>query len=286
MDPMPDDTAADLRRRTTLLLTLCALFIGFFVAANLIGVKLFSFTVFGIGPKDLGLGNDVAFTATAGILAFPLTFILTDLINEYFGWRTVRTFTILAVAVSLLLQVVVQAAAQAPTVQFDAMPAPLAGAAASLAASATPAMSPAAATQAIAHAGYQLAFAGSIAVVIGSLTAFLVGQVLDIAVFSWLRRATAGKALWLRAQGSTVVSQLVDTFVVIYVAFVIIPWAMGIDGMSGSDAFSVSSTNYVYKFAIAVALTPLLYLTHALMDRWLGHAHAARMIAQAHAGRG
>ncbi len=265
-------------RRQTLLLALLTAFIGFFVASNLIGTKLFSFTLFGIGPDDLGLGGAVTFTATAGILAFPLTFILTDIINEYFGLKTVRLFTILAVAISLILQLVIQAAAVVPTVQFDPMPEPLAAAAKADPAGASP----------WAHAAYHLAFAGSLAVVAGSMTAFLVGQLLDVHVFSWIRRLTAGRALWLRAQGSTVVSQLVDTFVVIYVSFVLIPWLFGTQGwpafsaLDQFSAWSVSVTNYTYKFAIAVALTPLLYLIHVAVDRWLGRDEAARMVDQAH----
>jgi uncharacterized integral membrane protein (TIGR00697 family) len=271
-DPDPQDRPMPSDRRQTLLLTLLTAFIGFFVASNLIGTKLFTFTMFGVGPDDLGLGNDAVFVATAGILAFPLTFILTDIINEYFGLKTVRLFTILAVAISLILQVVVQAAAEVPTIQFGPLPAPI---------------DPADLTMrnAHAHAAYQLAFAASLAIVIASMCAFLVGQLLDVMVFSWLRRATAGKALWLRAQGSTIVSQLIDTFVVIFMAFVILPGMLGIGGepMSAATAWSISITNYTYKFAIAVALTPLLYVIHIAVDRWLGREEAARMVDQAHA---
>src|SRR5262245_61651708 len=96
--PMPD------RKREVLLLTLCALFVGFFVTAEILGSKLFRFTVVGLTPKRLGLSDSEAFVATAGILAFPLTFILTDIVNEYFGRRIVRVFTALAIAVNLILQ--------------------------------------------------------------------------------------------------------------------------------------------------------------------------------------
>lgn len=269
----------DAERREILLLTLAGLFIGFFVAANLIGAKLFAFSLLGVGPDDLGLGPSASFVATSGLLAFPVTFILTDVINEYFGRRTVRRLTFIAVGVSLLLQVVVQAAIAVPTVQFDPLPPALA------AADGDPARS-----SAIAHAAFALAFGSSWAIVAGSLAAFLVGQLIDVAVFSRLRRATGGRHVWLRAQGSTVISQLVDTFVVIFLAFVLLPLLVGqkpwpaFSSLGEFSAFSVSTTNYVYKFAIAVAATPLLYLGHLAVLRWLGRDHARRLAESAHAG--
>src|SRR5687767_14811056 len=92
-------------RRELLLLILLTMFVGFFVTAELLGAKLFHFTLFGVGPVDLGLGQDSEFVATTGILAFPLTFLLTDVINEFFGKRIVRQFTFLALAVNAILQI-------------------------------------------------------------------------------------------------------------------------------------------------------------------------------------
>ncbi|MBM3989230.1 MAG: VUT family protein, partial [Planctomycetes bacterium] len=106
-------------KRETLLLASLALFTGFFVAANFLGNKLWEFTLFGLAPNDLGL-EDESFVATAGILAFPLTFILTDVVNEYFGKRVVRTFTWLAIAVNVVLQPIVVGAVAAPTVSLTA----------------------------------------------------------------------------------------------------------------------------------------------------------------------
>src|SRR5436190_15382334 len=99
--------AKDEKRREVLLLTLLALFVGFFVTAEILGAKLWKFTLFGISPRSIGLSDDAYFVATAGILAFPLTFILTDIINEYFGRRIVRVFTFLAIAVNVILQPIV-----------------------------------------------------------------------------------------------------------------------------------------------------------------------------------
>lgn len=256
----PDALAA--ARRQTLLVYLCSLFVGFFVAAELLGAKLWTFRLFGLGPADLGLGSgEGGFVATAGILAFPLTFILTDIVNEYFGVRVVRLFTFAAIGVNVLLQFVVQAAIRVPAVSFTAGVSP-----------------------ADVDAAYRLSLGQSWAIVAGSLVAFALGQLLDVHVFTLLRRMTGGRLLWLRAQGSTVVSQLVDTFVVIFLAFVLLPGLAG-DGqarMDSGQALEVSLTNYVYKFLIAVGITPLLYVVHALVDGYLGKQQADALVRVAH----
>lgn len=245
-------------KRETLLLACLALFTGFFVAANLFGAKLWEFTLFGLKPTDIGLPGET-FVATAGILAFPLTFVLTDIVNEYFGKRVVRSFTWLAIAVNLLLQPIALGAAAAPTVSF------------------TPGVD-----AATAHQAYQLAFASSWTITIASLVAFALGQFIDVATFSWLRRRTGGRMIWLRAQGSTVVSQLIDTLVVIYLAFYVLPELAGDPHMSAADAGRVSLTNYIYKFAIAVLMTPLLYFVRGLVVGWLGKDEAGQLAHEAH----
>ena len=252
-----------LPRRQVLLVALCSLFVGFFVTAELLGAKLWSFSL-GFGPRDVGLGEGARFVATAGILAFPLTFILTDIINEYFGRPMVKLFTFAAIAVNILLQLVVQVAIRVPAVSFD------------------PDV-PAGEVQ----AAYAMALGQTWAIVAGSLVAFAFGQLLDVQVFTWIRRVTGGRLLWLRAQGSTVVSQLVDTFVVIFLAFVVLPRLVGDPSMvtmTPAVATEVSLTNYVYKFVIAVGITPLLYGVHWAVDRYLGRDEAGALVRAAHPG--
>jgi uncharacterized integral membrane protein (TIGR00697 family) len=253
----PESPAA---RRQVLLVALCSLFVGFFVTAELLGAKLWSFTLAGLGPRDVGLSGE-RFVATAGILAFPLTFVLTDSVNEYFGVRVVRLFTFAAIGVNVVLQAVVQAAIRVPAVSF------------------TPGVDAAQVQQA-----YELSLGQSWAIVAGSLVAFALGQLLDARVFTWLRQRTGGRWLWLRAQGSTVASQLVDTFVVIFLAFVVLPalFDAGSTRMTTGQALEVSLTNYVYKFAIAVVITPLLYVVHGLVDLYLGRDTAHALAEAAH----
>jgi uncharacterized integral membrane protein (TIGR00697 family) len=257
---MPSNPPGD--KRETLLLALCALFVGFFVTAELLGAKLWSFRLFGIGPRDLGLGDSTQFVASAGILAFPLTFVLTDIINEYFGRRVVRVFTWLAIAVNVILQPVVQAAMRVPAVSF---------------------------TEGVSaeeiQGAYGLALGQTWAIVVASLVAFSIAQFVDAYVFTWLRHKTGGKMLWLRSQGSTAVSQIIDTIVVIFLAFVILPNLLGGAGyvrMSAGQAANVALTNYVYKFAIAVGITPILYLVHAAVQGWLGKDVAEELARVAH----
>jgi uncharacterized integral membrane protein (TIGR00697 family) len=96
----------------------------------------------------------------------------------------------------------------------------------------------------------------------GSLAAYVVGQLLDIALFHRLRQLTGGGHLWLRATGSTLGSQFIDTLVVLTVAF----WG----NLSAGAILAITLFNYGYKVGIAVAITPLVYAAHAVIDRYLG----------------
>jgi len=258
---MSERAKALVAREQVLAYVLCALFVGFFVAAEVLGGKLFRFTLFGLGPSDLGLGDGSEFAATAGILAFPLTFVMTDIVNEYYGRPIVKLFTWIGIGVNLLLQPVIRAAIAVPAISF------------------TPGIS-----DQDMQRGFEIAFGQTTSIVVASLCAFALAQWLDVQVFTWLRRATGGKYLWLRAQGSTIVSQVADTFVVIFLAFVLIPRFTGGEPWTVGNAASVSLTNYVYKFVLAVGITPVLYLVHSAVDSYLGKEAAEALVHHAHPG--
>ena len=117
-------------------------------------------------------------------------------------------------------------------------------------------------------------------IIVGSIIAFLVGQIADVLIFHKIKRLTGDKALWLRSTGSTLVSQLIDSFVVIFIAFYLNPqyhwsWEM---------VAAIGLVGYTYKFVIALAMTPILYVVHGIIDRYLGRDLAHRMIKMA--GRG
>jgi uncharacterized integral membrane protein (TIGR00697 family) len=106
-------------------------------------------------------------------------------------------------------------------------------------------------------------------IIIGSLTAFIIGQLVDVFVFQKIRQATGSKWLWLRATGSTLVSQLVDSFVVLFIAF------YGV--FTNQQIIAIGITNYIYKFAVAILLTPLIYLGHSLIDNYFGKQNAEKI---------
>ena len=110
----------------------------------------------------------------------------------------------------------------------------------------------------------------------GSLVAFLVGQLIDVSVFHRIRSATGERLVWLRATGSTAVSQLVDSFVVLYIAFVLGPqqWSMNL-------FLAVGTLNYAYKMLAAIALIPLLYLVRRGITVYLGRDQAGQLRAAA-----
>lgn len=112
---------------------------------------------------------------------------------------------------------------------------------------------------------YNLVFGQAQAVIVGSIVAFLVSQILDAYLFDRIKQKTGNRFVWLRSTGSTLVSQMIDSYIVLYIGFVL-PGAM-----SFSTYMEVAPTNYVLKIGIAVLLTPLVYLGHWLVRRYLKH---------------
>ncbi|NUM80291.1 queuosine precursor transporter [bacterium] len=213
---------------------LLSIFLTALILAEITGSKLI----------QLPVTESLIFTMTMGVVPFPVTFIVTDLINEYYGKPGIRFVTIIgmvmiAVAyVILLIDMSVPAAPISPVT--DEM--------------------------------FNGVFGQSNRIILGSITAYLIGQLIDIQIFHWIRKRTHEKLLWLRATGSTFVSQFIDSFVVLFIAF------------SGKIAFdqivNIGITNYIYKFILAILLTPLIYLAHFLIDRYLGR-EAKEMIHHA-----
>lgn len=122
---------------------------------------------------------------------------------------------------------------------------------------------------------YQSIFRQGLGIIIGSIVAFITGQLLDASIFQAIRRATGGRFVWLRATGSTLISQLVDSFVVLYVAFYVFGnWSL-------AQVVSVANFNYWYKFAAAILLTPVLYAAHYLIDNYLGQADTLELQQEA-----
>ena len=246
-------------RAVRLFIALAAFFCVNAALAEFIGVKIFALEdTLGIAPLNWNLfGQTGSLSFTAGTLLWPIVFIMTDTINEFFGRRGVRFISWVAVALIGYGFVFAFAA-------ISLAPAPW--------------WVGAARDQGVPdyQAAYAAVFGQGLWTIGGSLVAFLVGQLIDVAVFHRIRRATGEKHVWLRATGSTAVSQLVDSFVVIYIAFVIGPqhWPTSL-------FLAVSTVNYVYKMAFAVALIPLLYLMRRGITAYLGSDRARELREQA-----
>ncbi len=121
------------------------------------------------------------------------------------------------------------------------------------------------------QAGYAQILGQGMSIIFASLTAFLVGQMADATVFKKIKIITGEKGIWMRATLSTLVSQLIDTFVVgyIYLYFSI--------GFSFPRVTAIGLTGYSYKFIVAIICTPLIYLAHNLIESYLGKSKAAEM---------
>jgi uncharacterized integral membrane protein (TIGR00697 family) len=197
---------------------------GIFIAHALLGEL--------IGGKLFTLGGWVM---SIGVIPWPAVFVTTDLVNEYYGPKAVRRLTLLSIGLIVYAFVILWACMQVPA--WDRSP--------------------------VSDAAFDAVFGQSMWIIVGSIIAFAISQLLDAGVFVFLRKRTAGRLLWLRAVGSTVVSQLVDTFVINSIAF-------GLPGkLTGGEVIELSVTNYGYKFLIALGTLPVIYAGHGVMDRYL-----------------
>lgn len=239
-------------RATRLFLALAAFFCVNAVLAEFIGVKIFALEdTLGIHPLQWNLfGQSGSLNFTAGTLLWPIVFIMTDTINEYYGRRGVRFISWLAAAlIAYGFAFAFVAIHLAPASWWVGV----------------------AKDQGVPdyQAAFSAVFGQGLWTIWGSLIAFIIGQLIDVSVFHRIRRMTGERHAWLRATGSTAVSQLVDSFVVLYIAFVIGPqhWKLSL-------FFAVGTLNYAYKMLAAIALIPLLYLARVGIHAYLGHERA------------
>lgn len=208
------------------LLFLTGVFLTCLLVANLIGSLLIQFEL----PFSTPVGQVVLLTA--GVIPFPITFLLTDLLNEFYGQKTARFVTLLGFVMSILVYVFLIIGEHLPVAEEITL---------------------------FARGEYLHFSQLYTSMFVASLSAYLVGQLLDIQVFHHLRNITGYRLLWLRAQGSTVISQLFDSVIVTFIAF----WGQ----LSAGTMWQLALTNYVWKFCIVVAITPLLYLGHGILKR-------------------
>ena len=208
-------------RKDIVFLVLAGFFITNAIVAELIGGKLVQF--FGL------------FTQSIGIILWPVIFLLTDLINEYYGKDGVRKLTYITVGLISFTFIVLSVALRIPATSFSP----------------------------VSDSVFNTIFGQSQWIIVGSIIAFLLSQLVDVYVFWMFKKATGDKHIWLRATGSTMVSQLIDTFVVQFIAFVL-------PGKWPFSEFLVNASwGYAFKLLVALALIPMIYLGHYVIGKYL-----------------
>jgi uncharacterized integral membrane protein (TIGR00697 family) len=238
------------------------LFIGitaFFVAnaliAECIGGKIFSLEkIFGLNPANISMfgQHGLSFTLTCGVLLWPLEFVITDIVNEYYGPKAVKRISYTAIVLIAYAFLMFYASMKTPPAGWWV---------ASKADQGIPDM----------QAAFSGIFGQGMWIIAGSLVAFLVSQLVDVYIFHKIKKITGDKKIWLRATGSTLVSQLIDSFIVLIIAFKI-----G-NNWSWAHVLAIGCVNYIYKFTMAIILTPLIYLVEKRIETYVGHETAVKM---------
>lgn len=221
-------------KKQWLFVFLAGLFITNAVTAELISNKLIEV------PLSINLfGNKLGpFVTIVGILPWPVVFLLTDLLNEFYGYKAVRRLSwITAILISYCF-IVVGLSMEIPAVEIEG-------------------------SNLSDDASFNKVFGQAQMVIVGSICAFLVSQILDASLFMWIKSKTGERFIWLRSTGSTLISQLIDSYIVLYIGFVL-PGTL-----SFTDFMEIAPTNYVLKLVIAILLTPLIYLGHYLIKRFV-----------------
>lgn len=206
---------------------------GFFVTNAVVGEL--------IGGKLIQLGP---FTMSIGIIPWPVVFLTTDLINEYFGRKGVRRLTLMTAGLIIYTFILLYAGMYIRASHISP----------------------------VKDEQFRAVFSQSMWIIVGSLAAFLFSQLVDVVVFWLIRKRTGKRMIWLRATGSTVVSQLIDSFIVTGIAF----WLPG--KLIFTHFLNTASTGYLAKMIIAVLITPLIYLGHGMIHKYLGEEQSEEII--------
>lgn len=238
---------------TKLFLAMTAFFCCNALIAEAIGTKIFSLEkLFGLHPANFTLfgQSGLGFNLTCGVLLWPFEFVMTDIVNEYYGPKAVRRISFTAVGLIAYAFLMYFIAIKVPAADF---------------------WRPVNASNGIPdmQAAFSGIFGQGMRIIVGSLVAFLVSQIVDVTVFHRIKRVTGEKHVWLRSTGSTLVSQIVDSYIVLFIAF------SGVFTWQQILAFGIM--NYIYKATMAIVLTPVIYFVEARIEKYVGHDVAMRM---------
>jgi uncharacterized integral membrane protein (TIGR00697 family) len=240
-------------RPTKLFIGFTAFFCCNALIAEAIGTKLFSLEkLFGAHPVNFTLfgQSGLSFTLTCGVLLWPLEFVMTDIVNEFYGPKAVRRISMTAVILISYAFLMYYLAIGIPPADVWLSSSSKQG------------------VENIQNS-FNAIFGQNMRIIVGSLIAFLVSQIVDVTVFHQIKKKTGNKHLWLRATGSTLVSQLVDSYIVLFIAFGYL--------YSWQFILAVGMMNYIYKFTVAILLTPLIYLIEGRIEHYVGKETAHKM---------
>ena len=237
-------TFLEFSRKQKLFIFLFGVFLTNAIIAEIIGVKIVSIEkTLGFQPLQLMTfwGGKWDLNQTAGALNWPLVFITSDLINDYFGKSGVKFISYSTAFFIAFAFLIIYAATLLVPADFWIE-----------------------VNKGInINEAFSRIFRQGLGIITGSLTAFLFSQIIDATVFEKIKKSTGNKHIWLRATGSTLISQLIDSFLVIGIAF----YAFG--DWTLSQWMNVSLNNYFYKFFVAILFTPLLYVAHYFIEKYL-----------------
>jgi len=248
-------------KESRLFLILGSFMIANAILAEFIGVKIFTVEgSLGIPKFDINMFGvkDLSFNMSAGVVTWPIIFIITDVINEYFGVKQVRFLSVLAAILICYAFLVVGFAMGLEPSDFWINQS-VGGEAINM------------------NVAFNGIFGQGMWIIVGSIVAFLLGQMVDVSVFHKIKKSTGERFLWLRATGSTLVSQFIDSFVVIFIAFYINPQY----NWSWQMVAAIGLVNYTYKFLVAILMTPVLYGVHGIIDGYLGKDLATKLVRDA-----
>ncbi|MEO6832314.1 MAG: queuosine precursor transporter [Chitinophagaceae bacterium] len=241
---------------TKIFLALSTFFVANALIAECIGTKLFSLEkTIGLTPHPFSLfGQDgLTYVLTCGVLLWPLEFVLTDVVNEFYGPKAIRRISYTAIVLISYAFLMFYFAIH--------IPADTSFWRGSQVNEGVPDM----------QAAFNSIFGQGMWIIVGSLIAFLISQLVDVYVFHKIKKRTGEKKVWLRATGSTLVSQLVDSFVVLWIAF-------GVGrGWSWQRVLAIGLVNYSYKATMAIVLTPLIYILEHKIAAYFGPDMTHRM---------
>lgn len=242
-----------------LLILITAFFVSNALIAECLGTKIFSLEkLFGATPANISLfgQSGLAYNLTCGVLLWPLEFIITDIVNEYYGIRAVKRISYIAAGLIGYAFLMFYISILLPAADFWISSKQNNGVSNM-------------------QTAYSAIFGQGMWIILGSLAAFLFSQLVDVMVFHRIKKWTGPKHVWLRATGSTLISQLVDSFIVLSIAF-----KLG-SNWTWAQVIAVGILNYSYKSATAIILTPLIYFTEGRIDSYLGKDVAAQMKREA-----